>query len=111
MWWTSCAVVWMQGEGATLMLTERMAEREHQALFLEKLLDAVPMPIWWRDPQSLDLSGSNNAHNTLLGVGDDPSRPRDLSRLAQRTAFAQPASRPLSLVSNRRAVALTDTHA
>jgi signal transduction histidine kinase len=108
MWSNSCAVLWMQDEGATLMLTERMAEMEHQALFLEKLLDAVPMPIWWRDPQSLDLSGSNNAYNTLLGVGDDPSRARDLARLAQRTGMAQTESRHLVLDGSRVAIDVTE---
>jgi signal transduction histidine kinase len=108
MWSNSCAVLWMQDEGATLMLTERMAEMERRALFLEKLLDAVPMPIWWRDPQSLDLSGSNNAYNTLLGVGDDPSRARDLARLAQRTGMAQTESRHLVLDGSRVAIDVTE---
>lgn len=108
MWSNSCPVLWIQDEGATLMLTERMAEMERRALFLEKLLDAVPMPIWWRDPQSLDLSGSNNAYNTLLGVGDDPSRARDLARLAQRTGMAQTESRHLVLDGSRVAIDVTE---
>ncbi|MDF1749377.1 MAG: PAS-domain containing protein [Alphaproteobacteria bacterium] len=108
LWSSSHAVLWLQDEGATLLLTERMVQKEREALFLTKLMDAVPMPIWWRDPETLNLSGANKTYNTLLGVGDDPSRARDLAKLAQRTGVAQTESRHLVRDGSRIAIDVTE---
>lgn len=103
-WSASHAILWVRDEGATLLLTERMAQKEQDALFLERILDAVPTPIWWRDPKTLDISGSNKAYSALLGVGDDPSRARDLAKLAQRTGMEQTESRYLVRDGSRIAI-------
>ncbi len=102
------AVVWLRDDSASVWLAEKVAEQEREVARLQGVLNTLPMPIWWRHPETLEIAGSNTAYDELLGIGDDPSRARTLARLALRTAMPQTESRHLVREGSRYAIDVTE---
>lgn len=97
--------LWIQDTSATTWLTAQYAEKELESDVLRAVLNAVPMPIWWRDASSLELIGSNASFKECFGENAstaESDRARELAHLAQRTGVPQSESRALVRDGYRR---------
>ena len=108
----SGSTVWIQDTSATTWLAEQFAEKETKADVLEAVINAVPIPVWWRDAENLDVIGANKAYQERFGETaptPEGTRARDLARLAQRTGVPQNESRALVMEGLRRSYDFSET--
>ena len=115
------AVLWLRDESASAWLAEQYSERETELAELRAVVDALPLPVWWRDANTLALKGNNSAYRQMIGSSDgsDESRTpakrtmtdrsKDLARLVARTGMAQTESRHAVIEGNRLALDITES--
>lgn len=110
-------VIWIRDESAAAWLAEQYSEKEAEVSRLHGYLDALPIPVWWRDQAGAPIVGGNAVHrarfggDTLREVADSGAseRARSLAQLARRTGMPQTESRHLVIDGARRTLDVTET--
>jgi len=67
-------------EAEIAAMSKAQAARDAQTR-IEKILDRLPLPVWWRDPRTLKLAGGNKVYASAVGLQDSadiPGSKRDL---------------------------------
>lgn len=103
--WVEGPCLWFQDASDATRLAAQLAQKEAKADVLSAVIDAVPIPIWWRNSESLDVVGANTAYRERFGETSptpEGDQARDLARLAQRTGVSQNESRALVMDGYRR---------
>lgn len=110
-------VIWIRDESAAAWLAEQYSEKEVEASRLRGYLDAIPIPVWWREQAGAPISDGNVAHRARFGgeplreVAESGAsdRARSLAQLARRTGMPQTESRHLVIDGARRTLDVTET--
>lgn len=116
-------IVSVEDQTAIAHLSESFADTDKTATRLHELINAVPLPMWWRDPADLRIEGCNEAYASLLGcsVGDVLSGDRELgaseighggraiAERAVRTGISQSESHHIVVGGERRLLDFTET--
>jgi len=109
-------VVWIRDDTAANWLAERFTEMEAEHTLLGGILDMSPVPLWWRDAETLEIVGRNAAYDELIGGVEDGrsselstgQQGRELAKLALRTGSAQSESRHIVHGGTRRALSISE---
>jgi signal transduction histidine kinase len=104
-------LIWVSDLTESAQLSESLDAKIGETATLRRMLDLLPLPVWWRDSE-LRLEGCN-AHYTAA-LSDDPksgvagSREADLARRAQLAGTAMSESRPVIIDGERRLYEFTE---
>jgi signal transduction histidine kinase len=110
-------VIWIRDDTASAWLAEQYTEKDGEASRFRAYLDALPIPVWWRNKADAPIDDGNAAFQSRFDghasrAGDDigqADRSRALARLAGRTAMPQTESRHMVVDGARRALDVTET--
>lgn len=114
-------VLWIVDATEKAALSSELGDRSEHASTLQRLLDKIPLPIWWRG-DGLTLAGCNRAYSeainsdrktTLaeqreLGAGYIDDGGRSLAERATKTGMAQSESHHVVIGTTRRLLEFTE---
>ena len=114
--------LWISDIGESAQLAEDLAERSSERTMLRRILDKLPMPVWWR-AESLGLIGCNTAYaNALdtdpnsaieraleLGAGYLDRDGQGLARRAANSGSVQSESHHIVIEGTRRLLEFTES--
>lgn len=114
-------VLWVVDAAEKANLSSELGATTEQASTLQKLLDRIPLPIWWRG-EGLSLAGCNRAYSDAthsdrkttiakqreLGAGYIDDGGRSLAERADKTGMAQSESHHVVIGNTRRLLEFTE---
>ncbi|UCH74217.1 MAG: PAS-domain containing protein [Rhodospirillales bacterium] len=114
-------VLWILDASEKAALSSELSAKTDEAATVQLLLDRIPLPIWWRDPD-MNLAGCNRAfcdaidsdrRTTLaeqreIAAGYIEGGGRALARRAAKTGMAQSESHHVVIGNSRRLLEFTE---
>ena len=115
-------VLWVSDVGERAQLAEDLAERLGERTMLRRILDKLPMPVWWR-AESLGLIGCNAAYADALDTNPDTAKDKalelgagyldrddlGLARRASKSGSVQSESHHIVIGGTRRLLEFTES--
>jgi len=114
-------VLWISDDDKGATLTDKLAAQSGESTMLRRILDRLPIPIWWRS-ESLELfgfnasyakaidleSGTATANRRELGAGYLDRDGRGLARRAVKSGSTQSESHHIVIEGTRRLLEFTE---
>ncbi len=115
-------LVWIAEDKRFAALSAAYSEREEDLATLTGVLQMLPLPVWWRRAEGLEIAGCNKAYAQALdadpmvvieeqrelGAGYIAADGRGLAERAARTRLAQSESHHVVLAGERRLLDFTE---
>lgn len=118
----SATLIWVADDHRYSALSAAYSEREDELATLTGVLQMLPLPVWWRGADGLEIAGCNKAYAQALdsdpsvviaeqrelGAGYIAADGRGLAERAARTRLAQSESHHVVLGGERRLLDFTE---